>query len=168
MGKITNVLNKVQESRREHMDQKSADFFYTKNPEPINSKMFMMVTFIVAIIIAAVSVSHKINNLEMSLKLQEKRVNDLTVLALNTKSLSSSQMQDVDFRLNNEAEDRKIQINNMALVDNTYYINIVKSILADAHRIDYLEKYTKNLKNEIDKAALPAGQSKDLKSPANL
>src|SRR5438067_1823820 len=112
MGKITNVLNKIQELRQSPQDQEISDFFHTKEAPQTNFKL-VVITIIAVSLIAAFFISDKIYNLENSVKVQEKRINDLTILLINTKNLSDSQIQHFNFRLKDEADVRKIEINNL-------------------------------------------------------
>ena len=148
MSHITEALNKAQELRQDHRGQKKAGDF---KPQPISRMLVISIIvtgaivafFINVVIIMFVIRSTKLNqkkiyNLEKSLKTQKKEMNNL-----------------IAFRLKNEIEDRKNQINNVGLIDNVYYINIMKSIIANTHQINYLVsvstifQFSKNFKQQV-------------------
>lgn len=167
MGKITNVLNKVQKSRQDQQDQEiSAPFYVNDGWKSYSKKVVVVIAAIIATgAIPAVYISNEIYNLGKSVKMQEKRFNDLSIFLSNTKSLSDNQIQDINFRLMNEAEDRKIQINKLALIDKSYYFNLIKSINANTLQINYLDKYAENLENKLEKIPASSPENKDLSNP---
>jgi hypothetical protein len=167
MEKTINALNKIQESKQGRQNQKSSELFYIK--EDLHADFKNAVAVIVAIltvgIIAAVFMNDKMNDLEKIVKMQESRIDGLTALLINKRNLSDSQIQNFIYRLKDEADVRKIEINNMALVDNVYYVRIMKAILANTHQIDDLNAYTKNLNDEIEKTSASIIQAKQLPIP---
>jgi hypothetical protein len=160
MGKITNVLNKVQESRQSnYQDQDISDLFYVKEAPHTKFRIIISV-LITALIVAAVFMGYAIYRLDRSIKSQEKRTDKLLTLVVNNKKQWDDQLGRLNFRFKNEAQDRKIEIGRLSLMDNGYYIAMMESIIADKNQINYLDKYTKYLKSRIEassasKTALP-------------
>jgi hypothetical protein len=150
MGKITNVLNKVQESRQELLERDISDLFDVKEPPKDNSKIILFVC-ITAALIAAILIGYGFYQLEKTIKKQEKKTAELAVLLTGTKAMLNDRIQDLDSRFKVEAQDRKAEINKLSLVDNVYYIDLMKAIIADKNQIDYLDSYTRYLKTKIEK-----------------
>jgi hypothetical protein len=181
MGQITEALNKIQKSRKENQEKKSFDYVPVSGIRQFNSKI-VVIAIIVAIVIVSVFISvviialdiggtksnqNQILTLEKSLKLQDKEINDLFSFLINTNSLSDNQIQNLNSRLKNEIENRKNQVDHLALIDNVYYLNLVKSTLSNTHQINFLDKYTKDLNSKIEKSSAVESQAKDLKIPAS-
>jgi hypothetical protein len=124
-----------------------------------------VMALIAAATIATVFVSHEIYNLEKLLKKQEKRIDDLNALLVDTKNSSNLQIQNLNFRLKDEVEERRIQINKLLLNDDAFYTGLIKSLQADTRQINYLDGYTKHLNDEIEKISTPDSQAKGLPNP---
>ena len=163
MGQITEALNKIQRLRENHPEPKTAEF--SRGVKPVNSRV-VVVTIVAVGIVAVVFVSivvialnvgnlksnqNEFYTLENSFKEQEKGVNELMAFVIKANVRTDNQLQSLDSRINNETENRRDQVNNLTLTDNAYYLNLVKSILANTNQINYLDKYTKSLNSQIVK-----------------
>ena len=156
MGQITEALNKVQRLRDAYPTQRNPEIVQTKTVKSLTiDPKFIAAGVIAAGITILVFVTNEINHLQKSFNAQQEEIQGLDSYLGQDKSFSQDELHRVDYRLRNEALERKIQINNLTLIDSTYYNNIMKSILANSQQIDYLNDSTKNLKNEVEKVFPP-------------
>jgi hypothetical protein len=131
-------------------DLKFPEFFQIKKTPKANFSLVILAVLTVVVIIAAYIINNEFANLERSINMQAKSINDLTALIISNKNLSDSQIQILTSRLKDEADVRKIEVNNVSLVDNDYYINIMKAITANTKRMNELEaKPAPNITNPL-------------------
>lgn len=138
MSSVISELNRVQARNQSHQDLRVPEFIQLKKVPQANFTLVTTVVITAVIIFAAYIINEEFANLEKSINMQAKSLNDLTALIVNNKSLSERQIQALRSRVKDEADVRKIQIDNVSLVDNDYYINIMKAIAANTKQISGL------------------------------
>lgn len=165
MSQIATALNKAQKLRQNNQDQKvtvTDQVGDIHRPVPRDILLVLIaigtlsaILISIAAIMSAnknsVSKQNKMLSLEQNIQIHEKKINDLFVLFNKTKDISDSQLHDLNLRLIEETEERRVQFGNLALTDSANYNSLYKAILDDIKKIDYLDKYTKSLKQLIEK-----------------
>ncbi len=153
MSLISKALKKIQDSRVDNQEKKAGGIVYLTDapkPLPMTSLLFFLLLGIVAAILLSTtavilalknseSKQMQVLNMEKTIKIQEKRINDLANVINKNQKLTDNQMRNI-----------KIQINNSKLTDNGNYSNLKDAILNDKEEIAYLDNYTKGLKQKIE------------------
>jgi len=154
MSQITTILDKVQRSREGRKDHKTKGSFHISGIQSFDFNTIVMI-FIASSIIAVVFISviiialdigsektvqNNINNLKRTVSIQQQSIVELTDALNKTKSSLDDQLQMIRSNLEHETEDRKFQVNNLALIDNKYYVGLMKSIIVNSQQINYLNR----------------------------
>ncbi len=114
MSLISKALKKIQDSRLNNQVRKVGDIVYlTDAPKSLPRTAFMFCLFfgtIVAVLFSSTAIFLSLRNtqsrqiqvlsLEKTIKIQEKRINDLITIINKNQKFKDSQIHDLSFRLN--------------------------------------------------------------------
>jgi Na+-transporting NADH:ubiquinone oxidoreductase subunit NqrC len=162
MSLISKALKKIENSRENSQEQKVGGIVYLTDapkPLPITSLLiFLLLGIVAAILLSTTAVilalknseakQVQVLNMDKTIKIQEKRINDLITVINKNQKFTDSQIRNL-----------KVQINDSKLTDNDHYSNLKDAILNDKEEISYLDNYTKNLNQRIEAISVASTQT---------
>ena len=128
---------------------------------PKNNMMLILVIGAAVSVVISVAVftvmkgagdnKNKLNSLEDTIKIQDNKINDLSTLIHNNKSLTDSQISAMKTSLENDSKD--------------HYNNLKEAIQDDKQEINFLDDLTKKIDQKIEAIAASNSQPQNAATP---
>jgi len=181
MSYISKTLKKIQELRQNKLEHQPGKIVYlTDVPEAwpkTTLRLFLVVCIVIAILISITimivtmrkfdSKQIEVTNLEKTIKVQEKRMNDLVVIINKNEKIRDVQINELNSRFTKEHATTKDLIDASVSSENVHYSDLKGAILDGKEDVNLLENEIKVLGQKIDAMSVASAPAKDVTSPVS-
>jgi len=181
MSYIAKALKKIQDIRQNKGDHQPGKIVYlTDSPETWPKtilRVLLVICFVLAVLISItvmILTMHKLDskqieviNLEKTVKIQEKRINEFITAVNKNQSYDESQLIDLDHRLKQENEYNTNNVNNLTLTSKDSYLKLKDAIIDDKQQIDTLNSDLRALEQKVATISPSNVPAKDVTIPTS-
>ena len=165
MSQIINNLKRIQKLKENQLDKVPI----VEHQAPIKTILLTLsiISILVVIVISIIAITkielnkNEISGLLDAIKIQQKRINNLTVTLNNTIKTSNTQINDLNVRLDQTSRDFKIKVYALSVSND----QLKETILDDKKQIGTLIKNIKTMNKRMDELSTLNNQIKDIKTP---